>query len=131
MESLPDEMIHLIFDNIKVTNDKRKFLRTCNKYYDMFKIFRSNIKYAVFYIIHPNGAYGQITFTLDGIFDDLNKCREYIKLFMLELAEYYPPRDNNYTMISSTHDVLNKRVNIDTSDLFLIEERELNKFSKI
>ncbi len=32
MEQLPNEIILLIFDNIKLITDKRHFLKTCNKY---------------------------------------------------------------------------------------------------
>ncbi len=48
MNTLPNELILLIFDNILLITDKRKFLRTCIKYNDITKVsmcnFESNYK---------------------------------------------------------------------------------------
>ncbi len=127
MDSLPDDMMHLLFNNIKVIKDKKNFLRTSNKYYDMFKIFRNNIKYAIFVI--NCGDYGEHIFSLKGIFDDLNMCRECIKSYLLPFREFCPPTENNYTIMASTNDVKFKHAKFyKETDMFVIEEREINKF---
>ncbi len=48
MDTLPNEIILLIFDNILLITDKRQFLRTCSKYNNITKVsmynFESNYK---------------------------------------------------------------------------------------
>ncbi len=104
MELLPDEMIHLIFDNIKVTNDKRKFLRTCNRYYDVTKTLMNNIKYEIFIIRYDYG--GWYTFNSKAVFYNLDTCRIYIKKILLKKPITRPINNemnnkNNYTLLTT------------------------------
>ncbi len=126
MNLLPDDMIHLIFNNIKIIKDKKNFLRTCKKYYDMFRIFRNNIKYAIFVI--GSRDYNEIIFELKGIFDNLDTCRKCIKAYLLPFHEFCPPSKNDYTIMATTNDVKFKYVKIEENEMFVIEEREMNKF---
>ncbi len=129
MELLPNDMIYLIFDNIKIIKDKRNFLRTCSKYYSMAKIFMNNIKYAIFSTgCDYEGCY---TFDLRGIFDDLNICRMYIKNSLLKHPIRDPSnnkmnKENDYTLLTSRND--NKYGYRYASDGFIIEEIVINEF---
>ena len=125
MDLLPDELIRLIFNNIKITKNKRDFLRTCNKYYVMSKILMSNNKYALF--ITNCTFEGDFIFDLIGVFDNLNIFRTYIKDSLLKYPVIHSSdmnKENNYTIMAKRNNYNSKY----STNGFIIEEIVINEF---
>ena len=123
MDLLPNVLICLILNNIKIIKNKRNFLRTCKKYYVMSKIVMKNNKYALF--ITNCTFEGDFVFDLIGVFDNLNIFRTYIKNSLLRNPVRHSSdmnKENDYTIIG-------KRNNFKYSiNGFVIEEIVINEF---
>lgn len=128
MDSLPNELIYLIANNIEMV-DKRIFLRISKKYYKMSKILMVNIKYAIFSTDCDDQGINM--FNLRGVFDNLDICRKYIKNSLLRNPITRPSHKkmtvkNNYTMVTNRLDIYNSYKEL--SDGFIIEEIVINEF---
>ena len=120
METLPNELILLILNNIPEIKDMRSFTRTCKTYHTITKHKMSKIKYIMFDVYFNNELYEAYDFMC--VCDTLKDCR-------LCLIEYLKNKsDKKYEIVISKRygSDYYKYAGYSNKNLLLIEETIIN-----
>ncbi len=139
MDTLPNELILIIFNQINGLQDKKKFLRTCNTYNNLTKKIMENVKYSVFNVYCRKAdckccdwLRGYLVYNLIGICDTMEACRNCINECMLrhkiKYEKYNLKSNNDYCVIMGRTN--EKQFYNYLGQGFIIEEILINKFLK-
>ncbi len=115
MNTLPNELILTIFDNLSIP-DKRVFIRTCKTYYNITKQSMSKIKFVIFKSIHDSLGY---------IFHDFWCICDTLIDFRMRLEEYLDTQDTKDYAIVKRNNHNNLRGAMSKHE-FVIENTVIN-----
>ncbi len=132
MDTLPNEIILVIFNYLIYLPDVCNFALTCKKYNKLIKELMGNAKYPVFEIFEDGDGYP--VYDLICICDTIELCRECIKVYASKypstLDKYNAVDADNYCILfGSRHKI--EHHNYYTKHYFIVEKILMNKLIKV
>ncbi len=102
MDTLPNDMILTIFDNINLIQTKRNFARTCKSYNNITKQLMNQVKYCVFDVYCDNE--GDQHYNLICICNTFDDCRQCMFKFQQKYSKIPLNKKNYYAIIGKRDD---------------------------